>query len=373
MHHRDTTFEITFDFVDHLLVAATADGRRGAFALRDGLSVADFDRQLHALLAELGVDVEIKEEPFGVPMTTPFAADSEHASWDRDAVERCGRILDWSDAVLEEFSGWFCGKTSPVHVFWHSFDLAMSRFSGRPAPALEADAVTQEAYSREVISFGFWAGDDNLGDAAYYSYTAPEPDGLREQPLTAGEWIEYRRGLAGDPALRARSHRPRSTDDAARVLPERLRGRGPTRRLGHRRLRVGLVPDTEPAQGPPRQRGRDIRPRANAAGSREEHVMTDERIADRIERLVAEEHELRTREQAERNDDDALVADRARLSEIAVELDRCWDVLRQRRALRGCRRRSRRRQRARRQHGRELPPVVGNARHRDTDLTHDGP
>jgi hypothetical protein len=190
MHHRGTTFEIRFDFVDHLLVAATADGRREAFALRDGLSVADFDRQLHALLAELGVDVAIKAEPFGVPVTTPFAADFEHASWDRDAVERCGRILDWSDAVLEEFSGWFCGKTSPVHVFWHSFDLAMTRFSGRPAPALDADAVTREAYSHEVISFGFWPGDDNLGDAAYYSYTAPEPDGVREEPLSAGEWIE---------------------------------------------------------------------------------------------------------------------------------------------------------------------------------------
>jgi hypothetical protein len=190
MHQRETTFEITFDFLEHALVVATADGRRDGFALRDGLSVADFDAQLHVTLADLGVDVEIKEEPFGVPMTTPFGEDSEHASWDRDAVERFGRILDWSDAVLEEFSGWFCGKTSPVHLFWHSLDLAVSRYSGRAGPALEADRVTQEAYSREVISFGFWAGDDNVGDAAYYSYTSPEPEGLREQPLSAGQWID---------------------------------------------------------------------------------------------------------------------------------------------------------------------------------------
>jgi uncharacterized protein DUF5996 len=190
MHHRGTTFEVRFDFVDHALVVATADGRRGGFALRDGLAVSDFDRELHRTLAELGLDVEIREEPFGVPMTTPFTEDSEHASWDRDAIERFARVLDWSDAVLDEFGGWFCGKTSPVQVFWHGLDLAMSRYSGRPAPPIEADPVTQEAYSREVIAFGFWAGDDNLGDAAYYSYTSPEPQGLRDQPLPAGRWVE---------------------------------------------------------------------------------------------------------------------------------------------------------------------------------------
>src|SRR5439155_8865256 len=190
LHHRDATFEITFDFVDHALVIRTADGRTRSFALRSGESVAEFDRQLHSLLAELGIDVEIKEEPFGVPMTTPFPEDREHASWDRDAIERYGRILDWSDSVFEEFSGWFSGKTSPVHLFWHSFDLAVTRFSGRAAPPIAADAVTQEAYSEELISFGFWAGDDNVPDAAYYSYTSPEPGGVRDQPLPAGDWIE---------------------------------------------------------------------------------------------------------------------------------------------------------------------------------------
>lgn len=194
MHHGGTTFEITFDFVDRALVVATADGRSEGFELRDGLSVADFDRRLHGTLADLGVDVEIKEQPFGVPMTTPFGEDSEHASWDRDAVERFGWILDWSDAVLEEFTGWFCGKTSPVHLFWHGLDLAVTRFSGRPGAPTQGDAVTQEAYSRELISFGFWAGDDNVGDAAYYSYTSPEPDGLRDQPLSVGQWIEFGSG-----------------------------------------------------------------------------------------------------------------------------------------------------------------------------------
>jgi hypothetical protein len=213
MHHRDTTFEITIDFVDHALVVGTANGRSGSFALRDGLSVSDFDAQIHATLADLSIDVEIKEEPFGVPMTTPFGEDREHASWNRDAVERYGRILDWSDAVLEEFSGWFNGKTSPVHLFWHSLDLAVTRFSGRPGPPIDADPITREAYSHELISFGFWAGDDNLGDAAYYSYTAPEPERLRDQRLSAGEWIESGSGsLAVLPYETVRTARdPRTT------------------------------------------------------------------------------------------------------------------------------------------------------------------
>jgi Family of unknown function (DUF5996) len=189
LHHDETTFQIDLDFVDHSLVVRTHDGRVGSFDLADGVSVADFDARLHQVLSELGVDIEIKEHPFGVPMTTPFPQDHEHGSWDRDAIERYGRILDWSDSVFEEFSGWFRGKTSPVHLFWHSFDLAVSRFSGRPAPPIPTDAVTQEAYSQEVISFGFWAGDDDVTDAAYYSYTSPEPDGLRDQPLPMGDWV----------------------------------------------------------------------------------------------------------------------------------------------------------------------------------------
>jgi Family of unknown function (DUF5996) len=112
LRHHGTTFDITLDFVDHALVVRTASGRARSFALGGGVSVADFDARVHAVLAELGIDVEIKEEPFGVPMTTPFAQDVEHASWDREAIERLGRILDWSDAVFEEFSGWFNGKTA---------------------------------------------------------------------------------------------------------------------------------------------------------------------------------------------------------------------------------------------------------------------
>jgi Family of unknown function (DUF5996) len=190
-------FQIDFDFVDHRLVVRTNGGAVESFPLADGLSVAAFDEGLHARLRRLGIDVPIREDPFGVPMTTPFPDDVEHASYDRDAIERFWRILDWTDWVFEEFAGWYCGKTSPVHLFWHSFDLALTRFGGKRAPALpDADAVTREAYTHEVISFGFWAGDQNLDEPAYYSYTAPEPDGLREQPLTPGaaRWVEQGEG-----------------------------------------------------------------------------------------------------------------------------------------------------------------------------------
>ena len=214
LHHHGTTFEIALDFVDDSVVVQTSSGLRGSFQLRGGVTVADFDRHLHELLRELDIDVEIKEVPYGLAWdSTAFPADAEHASWDQEAVRRFGRILDWTDSVFVEFSGWFNGKTSPVHLFWHSFDLAVTRFSGRAGVVIENDLVEQEAYSHEVISFGFWPGDDNVPDAHYYSYTSPEPDGLREQPLTIGEWVASGSGsLALLPYESVRSaRRPRET------------------------------------------------------------------------------------------------------------------------------------------------------------------
>lgn len=180
----DPSFSIDFDFLDHELRVRTDHGDVEGFALRDGLSVAEFHGALTELLRGLGADVAIRAEPYGVPMTTPFAEDREHASYDADAVARWWRIVLWADWVLEGFAGWFSGKSSPVHLFWHGLDLAVTRFSGRPAPALpEADPVTREAYREEVISFGFWPGDDQKPEPAFYSYTAPEPAGLTDQPL----------------------------------------------------------------------------------------------------------------------------------------------------------------------------------------------
>jgi len=215
---------------------------------------------VHQVLGELGIDVHIKGEPFGVPMTTPFAQDMTHASWDREAIERFGQILDWSDSVFEEFSGWFNGKTSPVHVFWHNFDLAVTRFSGRAAAQVHTDHVTREAYTHEAISFGYWPGDDSFGDAAYYSYTAPEPQGLRDQPLPAGAWIESGSGsLAILPYETVRTARePRTTllafCQSAYDAGARLAGWDTTS------LTSTWCPTPEPAPAAPRQRSGRPRP-----------------------------------------------------------------------------------------------------------------
>ena len=168
-------------------------------------------------------------------MTTPFPDDREHASYDRDAVERFWRILDWTDGVFEEFSGWYCGKTSPVQLFWHSFDLAVTRFGGKRAPAMEgADPVTQEAYSHEVVSFGFWAGDDNVREPTYYSYTAPEPEGLRDRPLHPADafWAEQGSGSLALLRYEAVRTADRTETGAARVPRERVPG-------GRRPVRLG--------------------------------------------------------------------------------------------------------------------------------------
>jgi hypothetical protein len=185
LRHGGTSFRIAFDFIDHALVVTTHRGDVRSFELANGLTVAGFDERLHGLLRELGIDIDILERPFGVPFSaTPFPRDTAHASYDPEYAHRWWRVLDWADSVLREFAGWFCGKVSPVHLFWHSYDLAMTRFSGRRAPPLpQADPVTQEAYTHEVISFGFWAGDARMRFPAFYSYTAPEPAKLREQPL----------------------------------------------------------------------------------------------------------------------------------------------------------------------------------------------
>lgn len=181
-------FEIDFDFVDHRLVVATDRGDVESFELADGLSVAEFDGKLHAALAGLEIDVPILEQPYRAPTTTPFPDDRQHASYDRDAVERFWHVLGWTDEVLEEFAGWYCGKSSPVHLFWHGLDLAYTRFGGaRAAGRPDADPVDREAYSHDVISFGFWPGDANVREPTYYSYTAPEPAGLRQEPLEPSE------------------------------------------------------------------------------------------------------------------------------------------------------------------------------------------
>jgi Family of unknown function (DUF5996) len=190
---RGTFFQLDFDFVDHRLLVRTDEGAVESFELVDGLSVAAFYDKLRASLRELGIAVSIRGTPYGIGVTTPFAEDTAHASYDRDCAASFWRTLSWTNDVFEEFAGWYVGKTSPVQLFWHGFDLAVTRFSGRPAPVAEtASAVTREAYSHEVISFGFWAGDAKVRVPTYYSYTWPEPPDLVEQALQPAQagWVE---------------------------------------------------------------------------------------------------------------------------------------------------------------------------------------
>jgi len=186
-------FEIEFDFHAHQLTMTTSSGKSEDFALYDGLSVADFYSSIFANLDKLGVGCEIRALPYEAPSTTPFAEDHENKSYDKEWVERYHRTLVTVDDILEEFRGRFLGKSTPVHMFWHSFDLALTRFSGKRAPVREgAGMVEREAYSHEVISFGFWFGDDRVPAPAFYSYTAPEPAGLADEPLSppAAKWAE---------------------------------------------------------------------------------------------------------------------------------------------------------------------------------------
>ena len=184
------TFEVDFDFVTHELKVSTSEGGAFSFALDDGLSVAGFYKKLFSGLEALGIGLSINTDPFDIG-GEPLDKDVRHASYDRDYVERYWRILMRVDQVFREFAGRFNGKQSPVQLFWHSFDLAVTRFSGRRAPEREgADRVTREAYSHEVVSFGFWPGDRNVRAPAFYSYTAPEPEGLTDEPLRpeAASW-----------------------------------------------------------------------------------------------------------------------------------------------------------------------------------------
>src|SRR5258708_3217426 len=175
--------EVRFDFIDHQLSLETSDGRNVAIALK-AQSVADFYNAFMNALTELGVDAKIWTTPCEVPDLTPFEKDELHAAYDPDAVHKFWRILVWVDQVFKEFRAGFLGKVSPVHFFWGSFDLAVTRFSGRIAPErVGADPITREAYSHEVSSVGFWPGGGDIKGPAFYSYAAPEPDGFASQQI----------------------------------------------------------------------------------------------------------------------------------------------------------------------------------------------
>lgn len=181
-------FTIDFDFTAHRLVIATLDGDEVSFPL-PGRSVAGFYRDTLGALAHLGIRARpARPHPFDLPDSRrPFAQDTEHRDYDPAAVFTYWRILSQVALELEAFAANYGGKVSPVHHFWHTFDLAVTFFSDRHVDSGPGtDPVTREAYSREVISFGFWFGDENTPAPAFYSYTAPEPGELSGRPLAPG-------------------------------------------------------------------------------------------------------------------------------------------------------------------------------------------
>ena len=175
-------FEIQFDFLNHQLLLDTCDGTGKQIPLQPR-SVADFYQEVMASLQSLGINVQIHAKPDEVPNPIPFAEDRVHAAYDPEYANRFWRILVSTSRVFEEFRSGFLGKCSPVHFFWGSFDLCVTRFSGRRAPERPgADAITREAYSHEVSSAGFWPGAGFDGPA-FYAYSAPAPPGLDRAPI----------------------------------------------------------------------------------------------------------------------------------------------------------------------------------------------
>lgn len=174
-------FEVQFDFIAHSLEIATSLGERRAFRLAPR-TVAEFYAQFMGALHSLGINVNVWTMPVEVPRPVRFDLDESHASYDSEYAHRFWRILASVHPVFQEFRSGFIGKCSPVHFFWGSFDLAVTRFSGRRAPERPgADKITKEAYSHEVISVGFWPGDGEIiKDAAFYAYAAPEPQGFKD-------------------------------------------------------------------------------------------------------------------------------------------------------------------------------------------------
>jgi Family of unknown function (DUF5996) len=177
-------FEIEFDFIDHKLNIITNGGESKSIRLKPR-AVADFHAEFMAMLRSLGIEARIWNMPVEIPDPIRFDQDRVHAAYDPHYAHSFWRILVTVDIIFKEFRSRFIGKVSPVHFFWGSFDLAVTRFSGRRAPERPgADVITREAYSHEVISVGFWPGGGEVKGAAFYAYAAPQPAGFAEHPVS---------------------------------------------------------------------------------------------------------------------------------------------------------------------------------------------
>ena len=188
MPWRGDVFEVEFDLCEHVLHMRLGSGAAVKLVLR-AQSVAAFFAEYKAALVSLGVEAKIWPMPVEVSAPVRFDLDTANAAYDREAVTRFHQVLMGVDAVLKRFATGFQGKISPVHFFWGSFDLCCTRFSGRVAAGPpRPDPVQREAYSHEVISAGWWPGNGGFGEAAFYCYAAPVPQGLAGKPVRPGAW-----------------------------------------------------------------------------------------------------------------------------------------------------------------------------------------
>ncbi len=180
-----SSFSIAFNVIKHQLEIQTSEGGFKTLELKNGLSVADFYTQVFIILNELDIWVKILDKPYDLGIEKEFSSISEYHHYDESYIEKLWKALLWTDSVFKEFSGRFYGKTSPVHLYWHSMDLAVTRFSGKKGAKMPAEAriSDKDAYSHECISFGFWPGDDKVQEPAFYSYTFPNPEGINNKEL----------------------------------------------------------------------------------------------------------------------------------------------------------------------------------------------
>jgi len=188
------TFSITLNIIKHTLEVSTSKGEHDSFSLHESLTVADFYKKLITILEEFYITVSILDVPFDLGIEKSFEKITEYHHYDKVYSRDLWRTLLWVDTILKEFSGRFYGKTCPIHLYWHSKDIAVTRFSGKEAPAMEDDAriSDKDAYSHQCISFGFWAGDEKMPEPAFYSYTYPAPEGLDRETLhpASSLWID---------------------------------------------------------------------------------------------------------------------------------------------------------------------------------------
>lgn len=224
------SFQIDVDMVDHCVRVQTQTGQRRQFDI-PGLSVSAFHAALFGALADLGISVEINNQPYENKSTIPFPEDETHKSYDPAAIERFRLALGGIASVFEHYRGRFVGKQTPVQLYWHSFDLAVTRFSGKAHPLKDARTQSdREAYSHEVISVGFWPGDDSFPEAAFYGYAYPEPDGLEDIVLAPSKalWTEKNGGCLALLKYEDMRNEPRPAASLTRFVDSLYEGAGAT-------------------------------------------------------------------------------------------------------------------------------------------------